>query len=56
MGFWKSENWESGISGKWDFGKVRKVELGKVIFWENAILGKWDFGKVLFWESEIMGK
>ena len=45
--------WESGMSGKWDFGIVG--------FGESGILEKWDFGKVGFekmgfWKNEILGK
>ena len=41
--------WESGILGKWDFGKVGfvgKMDVGKIGFYESGILGKCDFGKV----------
>ena len=37
MTVWESGFWESGILGKWDFGKVR---IGKVGFRESGISGK----------------
>ena len=51
MGFW-----ESGILGKWDFGKVGFWEKGILRKWELVI---WNFGivgieKVGFWESGIL--
>ena len=58
---WESGFQESGILGKWDFGKVsfhkngilgmrdfEKMGFGKVGFLESGILGKWDFEKVGF--------